>query len=384
MVKVLRESDANAAVPSSPPAASFESATDNPQSTMEMRYFDDYELLGELGRGGMGVVYRARQLSLHRTLALKVIAPEQLASPKAAERFRTEAETAANLDHPHIVPLYESGECAGRHYFTMKLIEGQSLAQRMADFRLPSADLKSSPGTAAGSKSQIANRQSQIASLLAKVADAVHYAHQRGILHRDLKPGNILIDSAGEPHVTDFGLAKLVEGDSSLTLSGEVLGTPAYMAPEQAAGKTKQITTAADLYSLGAVLYELLTGRPPFRGETPVETLHALLHTEPEAPRSLNRAVPRDLETICLKCLEKEPARRYTSARALTEESSPLHQQRTRPGPAYRPRRQGMALVPAQTGPRLHATLPACRPGPGSGGHPVGMAQGTARRVCHP
>ena len=306
-----------------------------PTDVVPLRYFGDYELLGEVGRGGMGVVYRARQLSLSRVVALKLIAPEQLASPKAVERFHTEAEAAAHLDHPNIVPIYETGERDGRLYFSMKLIEGKSLAQRIADFRLPSVDSKparpdASPspggegrgegGRSAYAKSAIRNRQSAIAEFLAKVADTVHYAHQRGILHRDLKPGNILIDSAGEPHVTDFGLAKLVEGDSSLTLSGEVLGTPAYMAPEQAAGNTKQMTTAADIYSLGVILYELLTGRTPFRGETPVETLYVLLHTEPEAPRSLNCAVPRDLETICLKCLEKEPARRYTSARALAED----------------------------------------------------------------
>ena len=334
LVKVLRESDANATVPSPPPAAPLESPTHKPQAAIELRYFGDYELLGELGRGGMGVVYQARQLSLHRTLALKVIAPEQVASPKAAERFRTEAETAANLDHPHIVPLYDSGECDGQHYFTMKLIEGQSLAQALADGQtkeretwkhlqeLPSPPTQAPTLPLAYPSEPRPTRfdPNQAASLLAKVADAVHYAHQHGILHRDLKPGNILIDSAGEPYVTDFGLAKLVQSDSSLTLSGEVLGTPAYMAPEQAAGKAKQMTTAADIYSLGAILYELLTGRTPFRGETPVETLHALLHTEPEAPRSLNRVVPRDLETICLKCLEKEPARRYTSAQALAED----------------------------------------------------------------
>jgi len=282
------------------------------------RFFGDYELLGELGRGGMGIVYRARQLSLNRVVALKLIAPEQLASPKVLERFRAEAEVAARLDHPHIVPIFESGTVDGCYYLSLKLIEGHSLAQQIADFQLLASGSRFRSRHSA--HSQGTARQLQIARLILAVADAVHYAHQRGILHRDLKPGNIIIDSAGLPHVTDFGLAKRVESDTSLTLSGEVLGTPAYMAPEQATAKAGQTTTAADIYSLGAILFELLTGQPPFRRETPMETLHAVVHDEPIAPRVLNRAVPRDLETICLKCLEKQPARRYTSARALAED----------------------------------------------------------------
>ncbi|HVV74313.1 MAG TPA: serine/threonine-protein kinase, partial [Verrucomicrobiae bacterium] len=273
----------------------------------------DYELLGELGRGAMGVVYRARQLSLNRMVALKLIAPEQLASPKVLERFRAEAEVAAQLDHPHIVPIFETGTVDGCYFLSLKLIEGGSLAQRLAEYQLPAPGAKHHPG------GEIAP-QLRIARLLVAAADAVHYAHQRGILHRDLKPGNIILDSAGSPHVTDFGLAKRVESDSSLTLSGEVLGTPAYMAPEQAAVTDGQMTTAADIYSLGAILYELLTGQPPFGRGSPIETLHAVIHDEPIHPRALNRAVPRDLETICLKCLEKQPARRYTSARALAED----------------------------------------------------------------
>src|SRR5262245_59917008 len=203
----------------------------NAQKTVGLsagRYFHDYILEGEIGHGGMGIVYKARQVSLNRTVALKVIAPEQLAAPRAIARFRAEAEAAANLDHPNIVPIYETGEHEGRHYFSMKLIDGQSLARRINDFRLPVADSKSGRGLASSTRAYVSNRQIQIANLVARVADAVHYAHQRGILHRDLKPGNILIDSAGEPHVSDFGLAKRVEGDSCLTLSGEVLGTPAY------------------------------------------------------------------------------------------------------------------------------------------------------------
>lgn len=269
------------------------------------RWFGDYELIEEIARGGMGVVYRARQISLNRPVALKMILDAYHASTTILTRFQIEAEAAAQLNHPNIVPVYETGVHKAKRFLSMKLVDGGTLAQRLEEFTLE----ERSP----------AGRQNKIASLLATVAGAVHHAHQRGVLHRDLKPANILLDSEGRPHVADFGLAKLAEDQTGLTQEGSFLGTPAYMAPEMTS-TNQEVTTAADIYSLGAILYHLLTGRPPFQGATALETVRQAAEQEPAPPNRVNPAVHKDLATICLKCLNKEPGRRYLSARDLAED----------------------------------------------------------------
>ena len=261
--------------------------------------FGDYELLEEIGRGGQGIVYLARQRSLHRTVALKVIGLGRWATRAHIKRFRLEAEAAASLDHPCIVPIYEVGEREGSCYFSMKFVEGGQLDDLMK-------------------RGPISIRRA--VELIAKLARTVHYAHEHGVLHRDIKPGNILLDKQGNPHLTDFGLARLMESESTVTGTRDVMGTPSYMAPEQAIGNDAKLTSATDVYGLGAVLYQLLTGRPPFFGETSYETIRLLLNTEPRPPRLLNPKINRDLCTICLKCLEKNPERRYPSALALAED----------------------------------------------------------------
>jgi serine/threonine-protein kinase len=290
---------------------SFETATSLPRS------FGDYELLQEIGRGGMGVVYKARQKSLDRLVALKMILHGEMASAKDWTRFLAEAVSAARMDHPNIVPIHEIGEYEGQHFYTMKLVEGcdlrvwiqTHLTEESAEERRESRPLPSQ-----GFSSSSAVR------LLAKVARAIDHAHERGILHRDLKPSNILIDSHDEPFITDFGLAKRVEGGSSLTGTGHILGTPSYMSPEQAAGSRGRLSPATDVYSLGTILYEMLTGRPPFQAVSPVDTLMLVLEQEPLPPRLLNRHIDRDLEMICLKCLQKPADLRYPTAARLADD----------------------------------------------------------------
>ena len=261
--------------------------------------FGDYDLLEEIGRGGMGVVYRARQRSLDRVVAVKMLLRRELASPSDLARFRSEAEAAARLDHPGIVSVFEVGELDGHPFYSMQYIEGTTLARRLADGPL---------------------EPREAAALIAEVAGAVQAAHARGILHRDLKPSNILLDVHGRPHVSDFGLAKRLEADDSVTHTGAILGTPCSMSPEQAAGSRGDVGPASDVWSLGAILYQLITGRPPFQAASTMDTLLAVLETDPPMPRSIDRRIDRDLELVTLKCLQKPIDLRYRSAGLLASD----------------------------------------------------------------
>ena len=259
------------------------------------RRFGAYDLLERIDAGGMGVVYKARHRALGRVVALKMLKQDKFRGQEQVRRLHIEARAAAKLGHPHIIPLFEVGERRGRHFFTMRLIEGGSLKEHLP---------------------RLKEDQRKSAGIVAAVARAVHHAHRHGIHHRDLKPSNILLDAEDHPYVCDFGLARQID-DPGMTRSGAVLGTPAYMAPEQAAGKHGEGTSAADVYGLGALLYELLTGRPPFRGKTTQDVLRRVRERQPRRPRAVNRLVHRDLEAVCLKCLEKDPGERYPSAEEL-------------------------------------------------------------------
>ncbi|MCI0538865.1 MAG: serine/threonine protein kinase [Verrucomicrobiales bacterium] len=263
------------------------------------RFFGDYELLGEVARGGMGIVFKARQLGVNRVVALKALAGGAAAGREFVHRFHNEAASAARLEHPHIVPIYEFGEHEGTHFLAMRFLAGGTLQSRVA---------KEVPAPA------------EAARTIITLANAVEHAHRRGVLHRDLKPGNVLLDGDGAPHVADFGLARVMEDEDTLTLSRAVIGTAAYLAPEVAGGGAACATVASDIYGLGAILYELLTGRPPFGGTTVGQTLRAVQDDKPIRPGQIRSAVPSDLETICLKCLEKDPARRYATAQGLADD----------------------------------------------------------------
>lgn len=270
-----------------------------PADLQSPQQFGDYEILAEIARGGMGIVYRARQRSLNRLVALKMILTNQLANAEDVLRFRQEAEAAANLEHPGVVPIYEVGCIDGQHYFSMGLIRGESLAARVQQGPLP---------------------QREAAEMTRQIASAIGHAHEQGVIHRDLKPANILLDENGHPRVTDFGLAKVCDTDQNLTATGQILGTPYFMPPEQAAGQLADIGPAADIYSTGAILYNLLTARPPFQAATIMETLNQVIEQLPVPPRQLNVGIDIDLEAICLKCLEKDPADRYASMESLAED----------------------------------------------------------------
>lgn len=267
------------------------------QSAQAGTVFDDYELLEEIARGGMGVVFKAHQKSLNRTVALKMILSGALASTAELRRFEVEAQAIAKLSHPNIVPVYEVGEYQELHFFSMRYVEGQSLRQLIRNG---------------------CPRIEEAVNLAKKITEAIAYSHSKGIIHRDLKPANILLNSDNEPMVADFGLAKQFGSESDLTAAGQSLGTPGYMAPEQV--EAKNVDQRSDVYGIGAILYELLTGRPPFRAESTWETMALVLDQEPKPPRLLNKRIPEDLNTITLKCLEKDPERRFSSAFELNSE----------------------------------------------------------------
>jgi serine/threonine-protein kinase len=281
------------------PTAMIESSSANHEPSVPRVHstFGKYFLEAELGRGGMGVVFKARQTDLGRQVALKMVLSTHLASPEALARFQEEARAAAGLTHPHIVTVYEAGQIEGQPYFAMQYVAGSSLSQR----------LRSGP-----------LEPDEAARIVLAIAGAVQHLHSHGILHRDLKPSNILLDEAGQPYVTDFGLVKTLTGDQQRTVSGAIVGTPSYMSPEQAASR-RDLGPASDVYGLGAILYELLTGQPPFREESPLDTLVQVMESEPAAPRRLRPHIPAELELICLRCLEKNPAERFPSAGALAD-----------------------------------------------------------------
>ena len=289
-----------------------------PGETSEQN-FGKYQLIEEIGRGGMGVVYKARQVDLDRVVAIKMILSSWLASPEEVRRFYTEAKAAGRLQHPHIVGIHEVGQIHGQHYFAMDCVDGPSLENvlRNGPCTVPN------PNDDSGTASDLANSRltaETVAKCLLSVARAVDYLHTQNIVHRDLKPSNILFDLDGNPQVTDFGLAKIFETDNQQTQTGTIVGTPCYMSPEQAAGHPSSVSPQSDVYSLGAILYEMLTGRPPFKEDNPLDTLMQVLESEPAMPSTLNPVVPRELEMICMRCLEKEPRGRYGSANALADD----------------------------------------------------------------